>query len=79
MKADPPGFEPGVFGLEVRRPIQLGYGPFNVTIINIFFLLYIFNYFYNKKIKKDKFCYPLPVAPSESLTLIVSTGLPFAS
>ncbi len=51
FRADPPGFEPGVFGLEVRRPIQLGYGPLHITIIILFFLLYIFIYFFNKKIK----------------------------
>ena len=52
MKADPPGFEPGTFGLEVRRPIQLGYGPFVYNNNNyIYFIIYIYLFF--KKIKKD--------------------------
>ena len=44
MKADPPGFEPGVFGLEVRRPIQARLrAPHKPHLIIIFFLLFIFN------------------------------------
>ncbi len=40
IRADPPGFEPGTFGLEVRRPVQLGYGPLFTDIHILFIILY---------------------------------------
>ena len=80
LRADPPGFEPGVFGLEVRRPIQLGYGPLYTTIINLFFLLFIFIYKRNKKIKGLRgYVYPLPKNSPDALYWNESTLFPSAS
>ena len=76
LRADPPGFEPGVFGLEVRRPIQLGYGPLHIAIISLFFVLYILNYF-SKKIKSEE-DYPLPKNSPDELYWNESTAVPFA-
>ena len=77
LRADPPGFEPGVFGLEVRRPIQLGYGPLHIAIINLFFIIYIVIYFF-KKIKSRGF-YPLPKNEPTAVYWNESTAVPLLS
>ena len=53
LNTDLEGFEPGVFGLEVRRPIQLGYGPLIYNNNNSIFLIIYIYLFCIKKIKKD--------------------------